>query len=82
MVGEAPVGGDTARFSLATRRRPWAGGRSARGQIPVAADHLRALLPHADVDTLPHAGHDVTLRPEDRDHVVERVLDFVARTSA
>ncbi|MFD0205846.1 MULTISPECIES: alpha/beta fold hydrolase [Saccharothrix] len=58
------------------------GARSVVQDSVAAADRLRALLPHADVDTLPDAGHDVTLRPEDRDHVVERVLDFVSRTSA
>lgn len=57
----------------------------ARGTVQdsvAAADRLRALLPRADVDTLPDAGHDVTLRPEDRAHVIERVLDFVRRTAA
>ena len=53
------------------------GARSAVHDAALAADRLRALLPHADVRTLPDAGHDLTLRPEHRDQVVGWVLDFV-----
>lgn len=53
------------------------GGRSVVHDPVVAADRLRDLLPHTDVETLPDAGHHIFLRPGDRD----RVLEFVHRAN-
>jgi pimeloyl-ACP methyl ester carboxylesterase len=50
------------------------GGRSVVHDAALAAGRLRTLLPHSDVEILPDAGHDLFLRPEDRDVVVERLL--------
>lgn len=44
-----------------------------------AADRLRGLLPRADVEILPDAGHYLFLRPDDRVHITDRVLEFVGR---
>ncbi|WP_245788202.1 alpha/beta fold hydrolase [Amycolatopsis marina] len=57
------------------------GARSVVHDSSVAADRLRALLPRAEVETLPDAGHYLFLRPDDRARIVERVLDFVHRTN-
>jgi pimeloyl-ACP methyl ester carboxylesterase len=57
------------------------GARSVVHDPIVAADRLRALLPQADVETLPDAGHYLFLRPEDRDRIIKRVLEFVHRAS-
>jgi pimeloyl-ACP methyl ester carboxylesterase len=50
------------------------GGRSVVHDSALAAHRLRTLLPHSDVEVLPDAGHDVHLRPADRDVVVDRLL--------
>jgi pimeloyl-ACP methyl ester carboxylesterase len=50
------------------------GGRSVVHDAALAARRLRTLLPHSEVEVLPDAGHDLLLRPEDRDVVVERLL--------
>jgi pimeloyl-ACP methyl ester carboxylesterase len=55
------------------------GGRSVAHDPVLAAQRLRALLPGAEVETLPEAGHYVFLRPADRERIVERVLGFVRR---
>ncbi|WP_233159724.1 alpha/beta fold hydrolase [Actinophytocola xanthii] len=55
------------------------GGRSVVHDAGRAADRLRALLPQADVETLPDTGHYVFLRPADRERIVHRVIDFVGR---
>lgn len=47
----------------------------------VAANRLRTLLPQAEVEMLPDAGHNLFLRPEDRERIIERVLKFADRTS-
>lgn len=57
------------------------GARSVAHDPVVAADRLRTLLPQAEVETLPDAGHYLFLRPSDRDRIIERILDFVHRTS-
>lgn len=57
------------------------GARSVVHDPILAANRLRALLPHADVETLPDAGHYLFLRQDDRDRIIERVLEFVHRTS-
>ncbi|MCE6998651.1 alpha/beta hydrolase [Saccharothrix sp. S26] len=57
------------------------GARGAVHDAALAADRLRTLLPRADVRTLPNAGHDATLRPQDRDQVVGWVLDLVREGS-
>ncbi|RSN60703.1 alpha/beta hydrolase [Amycolatopsis sp. WAC 04182] len=54
------------------------GGRSVVHDSAAAAARLESLLPHADVGILPDAGHYLHLRPEDRDLIIERVLDKVA----
>lgn len=54
------------------------GGRSAVHDSAVAAARFQSLLPHADVEILPDAGHYLHLRPQDRDVIIERVLDRVA----
>jgi pimeloyl-ACP methyl ester carboxylesterase len=55
------------------------GGRSVVHDPAVAATRLRALQPDADVEVLPGAGHYLFMLPGDREHIVERVLDFVGR---
>lgn len=57
------------------------GARSVAHDPILAANRLRALLPHADVETLPDAGHYLFLRPDDRDRIIERVLEFVRHTA-
>ncbi|WP_297541296.1 alpha/beta hydrolase [Amycolatopsis sp.] len=57
------------------------GARSVVHDPIAAADRLRTLLPRADVETLPDAGHYLFLRPEDRDRIIDRVLTFVHRVS-
>ncbi|MFI6307183.1 alpha/beta fold hydrolase [Amycolatopsis thailandensis] len=54
------------------------GGRSAVHDSADAAARLESLLPQADVEILPDAGHYLYLRPEDRDRIVDRVLEWVA----
>ncbi|MFC3452536.1 alpha/beta fold hydrolase [Amycolatopsis speibonae] len=54
------------------------GGRSAVHDSAAAAVRLRSLLPHADVEILPDAGHYLYLRPEDRDLIIDRVIEWVA----
>ncbi|MFD6071057.1 alpha/beta fold hydrolase [Amycolatopsis lurida] len=54
------------------------GGRSVVHDSAAAAARLNILLPHADVEILPDAGHYLYLRPPDRDLVIERILDRVA----
>jgi pimeloyl-ACP methyl ester carboxylesterase len=53
------------------------GARSAVHDAALAAERLRALVPGAEVHTLPDAGHAVTLRPDHRDQIVRWVPDFV-----
>ncbi|WP_020673693.1 alpha/beta fold hydrolase [Amycolatopsis nigrescens] len=55
------------------------GARSVVHDSAVAASRLRALLPQADVEVLPEAGHYLFLRPDDRARIVDRVLTFVQR---
>ncbi|EME62648.1 alpha/beta fold hydrolase [Amycolatopsis decaplanina] len=50
------------------------GGRGVVHDSAAAAARLESLLPHADVEILPEAGHYLYLRPEDRDLIIERVL--------
>ncbi|OLZ61747.1 alpha/beta fold hydrolase [Amycolatopsis keratiniphila] len=50
------------------------GGRSVVHDPVAAAARLESLLPHADVEILPDAGHYLYLRPRDRDRIIERVL--------
>lgn len=54
------------------------GAHSVVHDSAAAAARLRTLLPQADVDVLPDAGHYVHLRPEDRDLIIDRVLKWVA----
>ncbi|WP_340681729.1 alpha/beta hydrolase [Amycolatopsis coloradensis] len=54
------------------------GGRSVVHDSAAAAARLENLLPHADVEILPDAGHYLYLRPQDRVLIIERVLDKVA----
>lgn len=54
------------------------GGRSAVHDPAAAATRFESLLPHADVEILPDAGHYLYLRPEDRDLIIDRVLKWVA----
>ncbi|WP_409492004.1 alpha/beta fold hydrolase [Amycolatopsis sp. cmx-11-12] len=54
------------------------GGRSAVHDSAAAAARFESLLPHADVEILPDAGHYLYLRPEDRDLIIDRVLKCVA----
>ena len=53
------------------------GARSVVHDAAVAADRLRTLLPAADVELLPGAGHHLLARAEDRDRIVGRILRFV-----
>ncbi|KZB86050.1 alpha/beta fold hydrolase [Amycolatopsis regifaucium] len=50
------------------------GARSVVHDSIVAAGRLKDLVPHADVEVLPDAGHYLYLRPEDRALIVERIL--------
>ncbi|OXM45035.1 alpha/beta fold hydrolase [Amycolatopsis alba] len=54
------------------------GGRSVVHDPAAAAARLESLVPHADVEILPDAGHYLYLRPEDRDLIIERLLKWVA----
>ncbi|MEC3978509.1 alpha/beta fold hydrolase [Amycolatopsis sp. H20-H5] len=73
--------GDDEIRSVRTPVLAMFGARSVVHDPIVAADRLRALLPHADIETLPGAGHHLFLRPADRDRIVDRVLEFTKRTS-
>ncbi|MFJ4098502.1 alpha/beta fold hydrolase [Amycolatopsis japonica] len=53
------------------------GGRSVVHDPVSAATRLESLIPHADVEILPDAGHYLYLRPPDRDRIIERVLGRV-----
>jgi len=53
------------------------GGRSAVHDSADAAARLENLLPQADVEILPDAGHYLYLRPDDRDSIIDRVLKWV-----
>ncbi|MEV0068042.1 MULTISPECIES: alpha/beta fold hydrolase [unclassified Amycolatopsis] len=46
------------------------GGRSVVHDPAAAAANLRTLLPHAEVDLLPEAGHYLYLRPPDRQRIL------------
>lgn len=52
------------------------GGRSVVHDAALAARRLRTLLPHSDVEVLRDAGHDVLVRPADRDVVIDRLLRY------
>ncbi len=54
------------------------GARSVVHDSAAAAAGLKSLVPHADVEVLPDAGHYLYLRPEDRDLIIDRVLRWVA----
>lgn len=54
------------------------GGRSVVHDSAAAAARLESLLPHADVEILPDAGHYLYLRPRDRELIIERILGTVA----
>ncbi|MEV6906153.1 alpha/beta hydrolase [Amycolatopsis sp. NPDC051071] len=54
------------------------GGRSVVHDSAAAAARLESLLPRADVEVLPGAGHYLYLRPEDRDLIIDRVLRAAA----
>ncbi|MEU3623678.1 alpha/beta hydrolase [Amycolatopsis coloradensis] len=54
------------------------GGRSAVHDPAAAAARFASLLPHADVEILPGAGHYLYLRPEDRDLIIDRLLKWAA----
>lgn len=49
------------------------GGRSVVHDSAAAAARLEDLLPHADVEILPDAGHYLYLRPQDRDLILGKV---------
>ncbi|MBB5857755.1 alpha/beta fold hydrolase [Amycolatopsis umgeniensis] len=53
------------------------GGRSTVHDSAAAAARLENLLPQADVEILPDAGHFLYLRPEDRELIIDRVLKWV-----
>ncbi|WP_370949529.1 alpha/beta fold hydrolase [Amycolatopsis sp. cg5] len=57
------------------------GARSVVHDSKAAADRLRALLPHADVEVLPDAGHYIYLRDADRARIVDRILEFAKKGS-
>ncbi|WET76495.1 alpha/beta hydrolase [Amycolatopsis sp. QT-25] len=57
------------------------GGRSVVHDSAAAAATLARLLPHADVEILPDAGHYLYLRPEDRDLIIERVLEWAGQAA-
>ncbi|WP_191252424.1 alpha/beta fold hydrolase [Amycolatopsis oliviviridis] len=54
------------------------GGRSAVHDSADAAARLESLLPQADIEILPDAGHYLYLRPEDRELIIDRLLKWVA----
>ncbi|ANN17940.1 alpha/beta hydrolase [Amycolatopsis orientalis] len=54
------------------------GARSVVHDPFAAAERLRDLLPLADVEVLPDAGHYLYRRPEDRDLIVDRVIKWVS----
>ncbi|WP_414942387.1 alpha/beta fold hydrolase [Amycolatopsis sp. cmx-11-51] len=54
------------------------GGRSVVHDPVAAAARFESLLPHVDVEILPDAGHYLYLRPEDRDLIVDRLLEWLA----
>ncbi|MFD5089302.1 alpha/beta fold hydrolase [Amycolatopsis thailandensis] len=70
--------GEEALRSLEVPTLALFGGRSAVHDSADAAARLESLLPQADVEILPDAGHYLYLRPEDRDRIVDRVLKWVA----
>ncbi|OXM56991.1 alpha/beta hydrolase [Amycolatopsis thailandensis] len=70
--------GEEALRSLEVPTLALFGGRSAVHDSADAAARLESLLPQADVEILPDAGHYLYLRPEDRDRIVDRVLEWVA----
>ncbi|WP_410601085.1 alpha/beta fold hydrolase [Amycolatopsis sp. lyj-90] len=57
------------------------GGRSVVHDSTAAAARLESLLPRADVEILPGAGHYLYLQPEDRELVIERLLKWVAQAA-
>ncbi|MFC9251752.1 alpha/beta fold hydrolase [Amycolatopsis thailandensis] len=70
--------GEEALRSLEVPTLALFGGRSAVHDSADAAARLESLLPQADVEILPDAGHYLYLRQEDRDRIVDRVLEWVA----
>lgn len=52
--------------------------RSAVQNAPAAAERMRRLVPHAEVELWPDAQHHVPLDGPGRDRITERILDFVA----
>ncbi|MBM7776463.1 pimeloyl-ACP methyl ester carboxylesterase [Actinokineospora baliensis] len=54
------------------------GGNSVVHDSAAAAHRFKDLVPHATVDTIAGAGHDLLRRPNDYDQIVRRILDFTA----
>lgn len=69
--------GDGAVRSITAPLLALFGGSSVVHDSAVAAARLRALLPNAEVEVLPGAGHYLYLLPEHRERIVERVLGFI-----
>lgn len=50
------------------------GGRSRVHDSAAAAARMRELVPHSEVEILPDAGHDLFLRPVEREIILDRLL--------
>ncbi|WP_409463989.1 alpha/beta fold hydrolase [Amycolatopsis sp. GA6-003] len=64
---------DEALRGIRTPLRALFGGRSVVHDPVAAAANLRRLVPHAEVEILPEAGHCVYLRQADRERVLEAI---------
>lgn len=74
--------GDDAIRSITAPVLAVFGARSVVQDSVRAAERLRALLPDADVDVLPDAGHDLFRDPVERERILHRVLGFTDRHPA
>ncbi|WP_406634254.1 alpha/beta fold hydrolase [Amycolatopsis sp. WGS_07] len=68
---------DDALRAIRTPVRALFGGRSVVHDPVAAAANLRRLVPHAEVDVMPEAGHYLYLRPADRQRIRDVLNDRV-----